>query len=45
MTEAIKWEKRGEKNIGNRPFYYAEIYVDPENENRVIYPLLRDQCQ
>lgn len=29
------WEKRGEKNIGNRPFYYAEIYVDPKNENRV----------
>ncbi len=29
------WEKRGEKNIGNRPFYYAEIYVDPQNENRV----------
>ncbi|WP_228851117.1 WD40/YVTN/BNR-like repeat-containing protein [Aegicerativicinus sediminis] len=21
--------------IGNRPFYYAEIYVDPQNENRV----------
>ncbi|MCI0522219.1 MAG: hypothetical protein L0Y37_01045 [Bacteroidales bacterium] len=31
----IKWEKRGDKNIGNRPFYYAEIYVDPENENRL----------
>ncbi len=29
------WEKRGEKGIGNRPFYYAEIYVDPENENRL----------
>jgi len=29
------WEKRGERNIGNRPFYYAEIYVDPQNENRV----------
>ncbi|MBE0668085.1 MAG: hypothetical protein IH593_10520, partial [Bacteroidales bacterium] len=29
------WQKRGEKNIGNRPFYYAEIYVDPKNENRV----------
>lgn len=22
--------------IGNRPFYYAEIYVDPQNENRVF---------
>ncbi len=31
----FKWEKRGEKDIGNRPFYYAEIYVDPKNENRV----------
>ncbi len=31
----ITWEKRGERNIGNRPFYYAEIYVDPLNENRV----------
>jgi photosystem II stability/assembly factor-like uncharacterized protein len=29
------WEKRGEKNIGSRPFYYAEIYVDPANENRL----------
>lgn len=29
------WEKRGTENIGNRPFYYAEIYVDPSNENRV----------
>ena len=31
----LTWEKRGEKNIGSRPFYYAEIYVDPQNENRV----------
>ena len=23
-------------NIGGRPFYYAEIYVDPFNENRVF---------
>jgi photosystem II stability/assembly factor-like uncharacterized protein len=30
------WEKRGDKNIGNRPFYYAEIYVDPKNENRLF---------
>ncbi|NIR51610.1 hypothetical protein GWO43_23800 [candidate division KSB1 bacterium] len=29
------WKKRADKNIGNRPFYYAEIYVDPKNENRV----------
>lgn len=26
---------RGDRGIGNRPFYYAEIYVDPKNENRV----------
>lgn len=31
----VNWEKRGEKNIGSRPFYYAEIYVDPTNENRL----------
>ncbi len=29
------WQKVGEENIGDRPFYYAEIYVDPKNENRV----------
>jgi len=29
------WEKRGTENIGSRPFYYAEIYVDPSNENRL----------
>ena len=22
--------------IGNRPFYYADLYVDPENENRLF---------
>ncbi len=27
-------EKDG--NVGGRPFYYAEIYVDPFNENRVF---------
>jgi photosystem II stability/assembly factor-like uncharacterized protein len=35
MDGGYSWEKRGEKNIGNRPFYYADIYVDPANENRV----------
>ncbi|MEZ4940362.1 MAG: hypothetical protein R3D58_05810 [Saprospiraceae bacterium] len=29
------WRKTGTENIGGRPFYYAEIYVDPKNENRV----------
>lgn len=27
---------RGAGGIGNRPFYYSEIYVDPQNENRVF---------
>ena len=32
----FKWQKINDKNdIGNRPFYYSEIYVDPQNENRV----------
>ncbi|MFK7812121.1 MAG: WD40/YVTN/BNR-like repeat-containing protein [Maribacter sp.] len=32
----FKWKKVNDKpGIGNRPFYYCEIYVDPENENRV----------
>lgn len=32
----FKWKKVSEdENIGNRPFYYAEIYVDPQNENRI----------
>lgn len=32
-----KWEKVNENmnEIGNRPFYYADLYVDPQNENRV----------
>ena len=28
-----KWQKVGEN--GDRPFYYAELYVDPKNENRL----------
>jgi len=34
----FKWRKisnTGDRNIGGRPFYYADIYVDPKNENRV----------
>ncbi|MDT0540128.1 VPS10 domain-containing protein [Croceitalea sp. P059] len=31
------WKKINDKNdIGNRPFYYSDIHVDPENENRVF---------
>ncbi|WP_421976438.1 WD40/YVTN/BNR-like repeat-containing protein [Roseivirga seohaensis] len=32
----FKWEMINNGNdIGNRPFYYFDIYVDPKNENRV----------
>ena len=38
----IKWTMvndessgRGSGGIGNRPFYYADIFVDPQNENRI----------
>jgi len=30
-----KWTLVTNKNIGDRPFYYCEIYVDPKNENRI----------
>jgi len=30
------WTKTNDKSdIGNRPFYYSDIFVDPQNENRV----------
>jgi len=29
------WKKVSDKGFGNRPFYYADIFVDPKNENRV----------
>ncbi len=31
------WKKVNDNmnEIGNRPFYYGEIYVDPQNENRI----------
>ncbi|MEM6697432.1 MAG: hypothetical protein AAF599_03480, partial [Bacteroidota bacterium] len=39
-----KWKKiaTDKTEIGNRPFYYADIYVDPQNENRVysLYSLV-----
>lgn len=32
----FKWEMINNKSeIGNRPFYYFDIYVDPKNENRL----------
>ncbi len=30
-----KWQKMAEKNMGDRPFYYSEIYVNPKNEYMV----------
>jgi photosystem II stability/assembly factor-like uncharacterized protein len=37
MDGGMKWEKVNENmnEIGNRPFYYADLYVDPQNENRL----------
>jgi len=37
MDGGIKWEKVNENmnEIGNRPFYYADLYVDSQNENRL----------
>ncbi|MBR9922058.1 MAG: hypothetical protein GYB31_14555 [Bacteroidetes bacterium] len=29
------WEKVNDKDVGDRPFYYADIAVDPANENRL----------
>ncbi len=32
----FQWKKINDKaEIGNRPFYYSDIYVDPQNENRI----------
>lgn len=32
----FKWKMiNDKKDIGDRPFYYSEIYVDPQNENRI----------
>ncbi len=32
----FKWKMiNNKKGIGNRPFYYSEIYVDSQNENRL----------
>jgi len=33
----FNWKKINDKSdIGNRPFYYSDIFVDPQNENRVF---------
>lgn len=30
-----KWSKVQDTEVGDRPFYYYDLHVDPENENRV----------
>ena len=30
------WALVSKKDIGNRPFYYSDIFVDPHNENRIF---------
>lgn len=30
------WSLVSTRNIGGRPFYYADLFVDPKNENRLI---------
>jgi len=32
----FNWKLISTSNIGNRPFYYADIFVDPKNENRLF---------
>ncbi len=35
-TDAGKtWRKMADKNQGDRPFYYGELYVDPKDENTI----------
>ena len=31
------WNLVTDKGVGDRPFYYSEFYVDPSNENHLIY--------
>ncbi len=31
----FNWNKINDKDVGNRPFYYSDIFVDTKNENRV----------
>lgn len=31
------WQKVNDESVSDRPFYYHELYVDPSNENHLIY--------
>jgi photosystem II stability/assembly factor-like uncharacterized protein len=33
----MNWQLVTEKGVEDRPFYYHELYVDPNNENHLIY--------
>ncbi|MFN8864471.1 MAG: VPS10 domain-containing protein [Flavobacteriales bacterium] len=33
----FKWSMINNTDVGDRPFYYNEIHVDPSNENHLIY--------
>jgi photosystem II stability/assembly factor-like uncharacterized protein len=33
----LTWNLVTDKGVGDRPFYYHELYVDPSNENHLIY--------
>jgi photosystem II stability/assembly factor-like uncharacterized protein len=33
----LNWFQVTDKGVGDRPFYYHELYVDPTNENHLIY--------
>ncbi|MEM1134373.1 MAG: hypothetical protein AAGI07_00940 [Bacteroidota bacterium] len=39
----VKWMKVSDKDVGNRPFYYSDLYVDPKNENRLynVYGIVK----
>jgi photosystem II stability/assembly factor-like uncharacterized protein len=33
----FQWTKVNDEAVSDRPFYYHELYVDPSNENHLIY--------
>ncbi len=37
MDGGANWSLVTDKGVGDRPFYYSEFYVDPTNENHLIY--------
>jgi photosystem II stability/assembly factor-like uncharacterized protein len=37
MDGGFNWKKVNDEEVSDRPFYYHELYVDPSNENHIIY--------